>query len=47
MERFRFFGLVKCDNLIEVTLRVAEEGIEGEVQVARADVLVSRAPTLT
>ncbi|MEV0384995.1 SRPBCC family protein [Nonomuraea sp. NPDC050643] len=94
VERFRFFGFVKYDNLIEVTLRVSEEGVEGEVvspggvrlayrfgltadgtgtevedvltvratrgpvlryaarkarevQLARADVLARRAPTLT
>ncbi|MFI9843503.1 SRPBCC family protein [Nonomuraea sp. NPDC051941] len=94
VERFRFFGFAKYDNLIEVTLRATEDGIEGEVdspggvrldyrfgltadgmgtavedvltvharlgpvlryavrkarqvQVARADILVGRAPTLT
>ncbi|MBB5781464.1 SRPBCC family protein [Nonomuraea jabiensis] len=31
VERFRFFGFVKYDNLIEVTLRATGEAVEGEV----------------
>ncbi|MDX3109084.1 SRPBCC family protein [Nonomuraea angiospora] len=32
VERFHFFGFVKYDNLIEVTLRAAGDGVEGEVR---------------
>ncbi|MGJ6963118.1 SRPBCC family protein [Streptosporangium sp. G11] len=31
VERFHFFGFVKYDNLIEVTLRATGEAVEGEV----------------
>ncbi|MFF4616159.1 SRPBCC family protein [Nonomuraea jabiensis] len=31
VERFRFLGFVKYDNLIEVTLRATGEAVEGEV----------------
>ncbi|GGS79137.1 hypothetical protein GCM10010156_42390 [Planobispora rosea] len=31
VERFRFFGVVKYDNLIKVTLRSTDEAVEGEV----------------
>ncbi|WP_336204134.1 SRPBCC family protein [Nonomuraea sp. LPB2021202275-12-8] len=31
VERFRFFGFLRYDNLIEVTLRPTGEGVEGEV----------------
>jgi hypothetical protein len=31
VERFRFLGFLRYDNLIEVTLRASREGVEGEV----------------
>ncbi|MFG1704247.1 SRPBCC family protein [Nonomuraea sp. M3C6] len=31
VERFRFLGFLKYDNLIKVTLRCTAEGVEGEV----------------
>ncbi|SEK61849.1 hypothetical protein [Nonomuraea pusilla] len=31
VERFRFLGFVRYDNLIEVTLRAGDAGVEGEV----------------
>ncbi|MEV0231776.1 SRPBCC family protein [Nonomuraea sp. NPDC050786] len=31
VERFRFLGFLRYDNLTEVTLRASREGVEGEV----------------